>query len=139
MEKSLQVKFNSLDDFMNSLPSEERKIVSHLWYLIDQSFMHYTVKLAYNVPFFYGNERICYIWPASVPWGNVNSGVALGISKGSELTKLFPDSFEPTKTKEVRTIHFSKPDSHSDDLIKSILQEAYIIDESISENGIELF
>lgn len=40
-------------------------------------------KLAYNVPYYYRNSRICFIWSPSVPWGAVSVlGVQLGFCNG---------------------------------------------------------
>ncbi len=40
--------------------------------------------LAYNVPFYARRKRLCYLWPASVPWGGLKpgEGVALGFCQG---------------------------------------------------------
>ncbi len=42
-------------------------------------------KIAYNVPYFYGNKGICIIWPAGIPRGGIKEGVLLGFWRGNEL------------------------------------------------------
>ncbi|MFN2458561.1 MAG: DUF1801 domain-containing protein [Chitinophagaceae bacterium] len=80
------IKFNSLIEFWEYLPEEERIIVDVLRQIVLENLPAYcTEKLTYNVPFYYGRRRICLIWPASVPWGGVKSGVLLGFCQGNEL------------------------------------------------------
>lgn len=82
-------KFQSFVEFWEYLPENERIMVDVLRQIIWAHLPEYCrEKLAFNVPFFYGNRRICLIWPASVPMGGVRSGVLLGFSQGNKL----PDS-----------------------------------------------
>ncbi len=43
-------------------------------------------KIAYNVPFFYGNRGICLVYPSFIPRGGIKKGVLLGFWYGSRLT-----------------------------------------------------
>ena len=55
------VSFKSIDDFIEYLPENEREIVEY----------------------YYRHSRICFIWPSSVPWGNVKlDGVQFGFCNG---------------------------------------------------------
>ncbi|MDX1641781.1 MAG: DUF1801 domain-containing protein [Balneolaceae bacterium] len=71
-----------MDEFLDFLPDDERSIVHYLRDLVLSTLHPIEEKLAYNVPFYYGQSRICYIWPASIPWGGVNHGVILGFCRG---------------------------------------------------------
>jgi hypothetical protein len=77
------VSFSGIDDFLAYLPPEELRIVQRLRSLIEEAIPGCREKLSYNVPFYKGHSNICFIWPSSVPWGNMKQeGVRLGFSKG---------------------------------------------------------
>ena len=85
-------------------------------------------KLAYNVPFFYKKSRICFIWPSSVPWGNVAlQGVQFGFCKGYLLNDR-AGYLDKGSRKEVSTRTFFSPDEIDTDLLKSYLYDAFLID-----------
>ena len=77
------IKFQSFVEFWDFLPENERIIVDVLRQIILENLPS-TIKekLAYNVPYYYGNKRICLIWPGSVPWGGIRDGVLLGFCQG---------------------------------------------------------
>ena len=79
-----QVKFNSIIEFFDFLPEDERQICLVLQDLIKCTLPEVKEKLSYNVPFYKINKNICFIWPASVLWGKTKSyeGVRLGFSYG---------------------------------------------------------
>ena len=80
------IKFRSLDDFYDFLPEPELKITLELRKIILGTIPEMKEKLSYNIPFFYLRKNVCYIWPASIPWGNVKlNGVQLGFCFGSSL------------------------------------------------------
>ena len=79
-----QVKFNSIIEFFDFLPEDERQICLVLQDLIKCTLPEVKEKLSYYVPFYKINKNICFIWPASVLWGKTKSyeGVRLGFSYG---------------------------------------------------------
>ncbi|MGD1848062.1 MAG: DUF1801 domain-containing protein [Salibacteraceae bacterium] len=78
--------FDSVEDFLDYLPEPQLEIVSRLRQLVFDCIPNVQEKLAYNVPFYSRNKRICYIWPAAVPWGKVPlEGVSLGFAQGHRL------------------------------------------------------
>ena len=80
------IKFQSFVEFWEYLPDNERTITDVLREIILKTLPSTTKeKLTYNVPFYYGKRRICLIWPASIPWGGVKSGVLLGFCYGYKL------------------------------------------------------
>ncbi|MCB0278315.1 MAG: DUF1801 domain-containing protein [Calditrichaeota bacterium] len=86
MNQFLPFKFSSLDDFLNSLPADELQLVNYLRNMIKKTLPECNERLAYNVPYYYGRKRICFIWPASIPWGKVKmNGVNLGFCNGNLL------------------------------------------------------
>jgi hypothetical protein len=84
--------FNSFEDFLNHLPESEKILVLELQVLIEECLPAVKRKLSYNVPFYSLKKRVCFIWPSSVPWGNVKlKGVQLGFCQGYLLQD--PDAF----------------------------------------------
>jgi hypothetical protein len=80
------------------------------------------------VPFFYRHARICYIWPASVPWGGLRQGVSFGFCKGG----LLPDEINylnKDNKKEMATKRFTQVRDIDADLLKAYLYEAIELDE----------
>lgn len=103
-------KFCSYIEFFEHIKPHERELVSYLDELIKDVIPNTKRKLAYNVPFYYGKRRICFIWPASVPWGNVKlQGVQLGFCEGYLLSD--PTGFlEKGNRKQVCTKTYSTID-----------------------------
>ena len=84
MSKIQKIKYESINDFLNFLPKNELEIVQYLRKLILKCFPHPIEKLSYNVPYYYQHSRVCFIWPSSIPWGNVQkNGVLLGFCNGN--------------------------------------------------------
>lgn len=128
MNKAQPIKFNSIDDFLKFLPEEELKIVSLLRRIVFDCIPNVKEKLSYNVPYYYKYSRICFIWPASVPWGNLSKGVALGFCRGNKLL----DEFNYLKTdgrKQVYRHIFTTVKEIDTDILKAYLFEAIILDE----------
>lgn len=71
-----------LDCLFDSLPKSERIIALRLRALLLNAGPQVTEKKAFGAPFYYAIHRFAFIWPASIPWGNVKKGVALGFTKG---------------------------------------------------------
>lgn len=116
-------KFHSYDEFFEFLPKEEKLIVSCLDSIIQELIPGVKRKLSYNVPYYSVRKRICFIWPSSVPWGNVKlKGVQLGFCNGYLLKD--PENFlekENRKQVYVKTF-FSASEIEKDmDMIKYFL------------------
>ena len=127
MANPQKVKYRNVVDFLESLPQDERAIVEILRTVIIECIPDCTEKLAYNVPFYYRHSRIVFIWPASVPWGSIKNGVALGFCKGAKLFDL------DTKKQMGRKV-FVSPASINIREIEQLLYEAVLIDEQDFKN-----
>lgn len=79
------IKFKTVDEFLDFIPESELLIVSTLRDLIFESLPEVRENLSYNVPFYFGQKRMFYIWPASIPWGGITKGVHLGFARGRAL------------------------------------------------------
>lgn len=127
------VHFSSVDDFLEYLPERERIIVDILRELVLETIPEASEKLAYNVPYYYRHSRVCFIWPASVPWGKVKlNGVQLGFCNGSLIND---DSgyLERGDRKYVLAQTFTDPADIDIDLIRTYLYDAVAIDEQLHE------
>ena len=122
-------KFPSLDAFYDFLPSNELQVAQILRQLIYDSVPICTEKLSYNVPFFYGQKSICFIWPGSVLWGKKKSynGVRLGLTHGYLLDNSM-EYFEQGNRKYVIHRDFLSPQDIDHDIVKAYLQQAAEID-----------
>jgi len=122
-------KYPSLDAFYDFLPSNELQVAQMLRQLIYDSVPICTEKLSYNVPFFYGQKSICFIWPGSVLWGKKKSynGVRLGLTHGYLLDNSM-EYFEEGNRKYVIHRDFLSPQDIDHDIVKAYLQQAAEID-----------
>lgn len=104
-------------------------MVSILKEIILETIPDVKEKLSWNVPFFYRNKTICFIWPGSVPWGKKTyEGVQLGFAKGYLMK---PNDFlEVGSRKQIFTKTFYSAEEIEDHIetIISLLREAEEID-----------
>ncbi len=127
MSKFQPVKFRDVEDLLAFIPDDEKEITFILRQLIFDSIPHVKEKLSYNVPFYYGNRRICFIWPGSVPWGKTKPGVEFGFTKGYLLSD-DTGYLEKGNRKEVYIKTFYHPSEIDPAIIKMLLFEASQID-----------
>jgi len=122
------IKFQSFVEFWDFLPENECVIVDALRQIILENLPSTCKeKLAYNVPYYYGNKRICLIWPGSVPWGGVRSGVLLGFCQGFKLTD--PENYLIHGTnKQVYYKIYHSVDEIDELAISKLLKESVAID-----------
>ena len=128
MSKIQHTSFRTVGEFLDVIPEEERKIVTALQYIIFECIPECEEKLSYNVPFYYRYSRICYIWPASVPWGGVKSGVSIGFCRGYLLSDEI-GYLDKGNRNHVCTKTFHSAEEIEPELLKSYLFEATEIDE----------
>jgi len=120
------MQFKSIDELLDHLPEKELEIVLFLRKIILESIFDCKEKLAYNVPFYYRHSRICYIWPASVPWGKVEKGVAIGFCKGHSL------SDETFKSENfISKLTFNSIQEIDVPLLKQLIYDAVLLDEQL--------
>ena len=127
------VKFRTLDEFFDFIPENEFKIVQVLRGIIHECIPDCTEKLSYNVPTFYHYSRICFVWPASVTWGNVQTNaVRLGFVNGN-LMRDELNYLDKGDRKQVYWKDFSDVKEIDADLLKSYIFEAVEIDKEIKK------
>ncbi len=128
MNKIQKISFKSIDEFLDYIPDEELKIVDELRNLVFDCIPDINEKLSYNVPFYARKKTICFIWPASIPWGNVKENhVVLGFSNGHQI----PDPFnilERETRRHISTISFSVSEGINPEVVRFYLFEALELD-----------
>lgn len=128
-----KVKFHSVDEFLEYLPDHERKIVDCLRAIILDCLTEGKEKLAYNVPYYYQFSRVCFIWPASVPWGNVTAnGVIVGFCNGHVMRDEL-NYLEKGNRKQVYVKTFTAVSEIDRNLVRTYLFEALDVDEQLHQ------
>lgn len=122
MENGQELQCKTVDEFLGYLPQSELEIVLFLRKIIFECMPDCKEKLTYNVPFYYRHSRICYIWPATIPWEKMSKSVGIGFCKGDSF---LDETFENTK------FTFNSVDEVDVALLKEKIQEAILIDEKI--------
>ena len=127
--KFQQVHFRDVDDFLAWLPDEERKIVEVLRRLVFDCVPGITEKLSYNVPFYRKHRTICFIWPASVLWGQKKTyeGVRFGFSNGYLLQDEF-GYLEKGDRKQVYWKDIREITQADMDMLRTFVFEAALVD-----------
>lgn len=133
MSKMQDVSFRNVEEFLDYLPEHELAIVERLRTIILDSLPHCEERLAYNVPYYYLNARICFIWPSSVPWGKVKkNGVLIGFCQGHLLQDEIQYLEQGTR-KFVFTKTFFSIKEIDVEIIQSLIFEAAILDEELAK------
>lgn len=73
---------NEVERYILTLPENERKLAVKLRNIVLSIIPNAREKLSYGVPYFWGNHRICFIWPASSPYSKLEKGVEFGFCSG---------------------------------------------------------
>lgn len=129
--KMQPLKYRHVEEFLETLPEQELKVTLFLRDIILSVMPEAEERMWYNVPIYRRHRDICFIWPASVLWGQKQtySGVRLGFSKGYLLTD--PAGYlDRGARKQVYWRDFQCIEDIDTDLIRSFLFEAVVIDNS---------
>lgn len=118
-----------LDEFYLTLPEDERLLSLILRDIILETLPQVKEKLSYGTPFFYGNRRICFIWPASVPRGGFKKGVMLGFCQGDLLENVSGYVNNNGLKKVWYRIIYQESDIQIEDIIQ-LLHDAAMVDKT---------
>ncbi len=123
------IKFNNIDELFECLQPNEKETTQYLRQIIIECIPTVSEKLSYNVPYFYGQGPVCYLWPGSVFWGKKRSyeGVRMGFVQGKELIPEL-NYFSLEHRKNVRCRDFVGISDVNVDLVKLYLFDAFNID-----------
>lgn len=129
VNKYQNVDFRDIDELLEFLPEQERKLVSALRSLILRCIPECQETLSYNIPIYKRHGCICFIWPSSVPWGGMQvQGVRLGFNYGNLLSDEI-GYLDKGNRKQVYCKDFGRIQEIDIDLLSSYLYEAAIVDE----------
>jgi hypothetical protein len=124
-----KISFRTVEEHLEFLPEDELKIVLLLRSIVLNCIPDVVEKLSYNVPFYKRNKNICFIWAASVTWGNKKTyeGVRFGFTEGYLLQDEI-GYLEKGNRKQVYWKTFADVKQIDIDLLKAYLCEAVEID-----------
>ncbi len=128
-----KVQFKNMEEMLAFLPDDERNITVLLDKIVLSCLPGATVKLSYNVPYYKVHKNICFIWPASVLWGNKKTydGVRLGFTCGY----LMQDEInwlDKGDRKQVYWKEFANVKQIDADLLRSNIFDAAAVDEQLA-------
>lgn len=134
-QKMQEVSFRDIDEFLDYLPADERKITELLRHIILSCDSRITEKLSYNVPYYKLHRRFCFIWPASILWGKKKSyeGVRLGFTSGHLLSDT-SGYLDRGNRKFVSYKDFRSVTEIDADTLRTYLYEALAIDEDAARS-----
>lgn len=120
-------KFKDFESFFESLPPSEQAICYRMRHLIRENFPELKEKFSYGAPFYHLNSRICFLYPASLPYSGIASGVSFGLNRGHLLSNEH-GLLDIGERKEVAYIRLLQESDIREDLFLEILHEAVLID-----------
>lgn len=119
-------KRRNLDALYDELPEPERTTANILREFIFETIEVKKEKLSWGAPFYYGYSPICHVWPASIPWGNLKSGVALGFWRGKDFADL--SYFDRDGLKQLSRKVFYRPEDIDLEIVRELLLEGERLD-----------
>jgi hypothetical protein len=138
-KKKIEQVENSGQALIDVLSGEEKSIVKRLRALVLECLPKAVEKNYYglSVPFYKHNRMICFIWPPSMSWGKKKytleeHGVTLGFCQGNLMSNEEGVLLKENR-KQVYCMYFKSLKEIDDQLIRSLLYEAEMIDDSFSK------
>ncbi len=126
----MRVKFakhKDFDSFLDALTPPERGICLRIRGLILDNFPVLQETWAYGAPFYKGRARICFLYPASLPYSGVQVGVNFGFNRANLLSNE-KGLLDFGNRKEVAYIAVLTEKDIQEDLFLEILHEAVLLD-----------
>jgi hypothetical protein len=120
-------KHKDFDAFFEALTPLEQAICFRIRRLITENFPQLRETWAYGAPFYKGNSRICFLYPASLPYSGINKGVNFGFNKGCLLSNE-QGLLQCGERKEVAYIPILQENEILEPVFLEILHEAILLD-----------
>jgi len=131
--------YTSVEEFLLTLPKEEAVIVRRLRALVRECLPKAEEKLNYGAPYYTHHKMICFVWPPSAYWGPKrtsdklkNKGVSLGFCYGNLMSN-DQEVLLAEGRKQVYVMYFKSIKDIDEQLIRSLLFEAGILDDSFAK------
>lgn len=129
----------SVDELILELPKQEQVIMKKLRSLVLECLPKATEKLSYGAPFYTRNRMICFIWPPSLYWSPKQKpgkhhykGVSFGFCYGNLMSNDRGVLLSEGR-KQVYCMYFKSLEEIDEALIRSLLFEAELLDESFAK------
>lgn len=130
--------YTNVEEFLLTLPKEESVIVKRLRALVKECLPKAQEKLNYGAPYYTHHRMICFIWPPSAYWGPKrisdklkDKGVSLGFCYGNMMSNdegvLLAEG-----RKQVYVVYFKSLKEIDEQLVKSLLFEAGLLDDTFA-------
>lgn len=126
----MRVKFakhKDFDTFLEALTPPEQAICLRIRLLITENFPQLHETWAYGAPFYKGRRRICFLYPASLPYSGISRGVNFGINRAYLLSNE-QGLLQFGDRKEVAYIPVLAESDIREGLFLEILHEAVLLD-----------
>ena len=114
---------NEVSFFIDRHEGKQREILQYFHQLLTVE-LELIDKIRYKIPFYYHKSWICYMNP------NKNGTVELAFPRGGELSNE-QGLLQDKGRKQVKSIEFADPSEIPESLIRAIIHEAIILDETV--------
>ena len=123
------LRFATVQECLDFLPPDGRALTGELRELLLQEAPELKERISFNVPFYKVRRDICFLWPASVLWGNRKTydGVRVGFSHG-HLLQSGEGHWEGGDRKQVCWRALTAITPTDERMIRTLLREAIRLD-----------
>lgn len=124
------IRFASVQECLDFLPAEERRLMEQLRELVLSAGPELKERLSFNVLCYRARRDVCFLWPASVLWGprRTHDGVRFGLQHAD----LVPDSegyLERGGRKQVYWRDLSTLTAADERALRALVRAAIVADE----------
>lgn len=109
--------------FIDQHDGKQRELLLHFHHLLTEE-LELTDKIRYKIPFYYRKSWICYLNPQK------NDSVELAFIRGNELSNE-QGLLQDKGRKQVKSITFSDKSEIPESLIREVIHEAIILDDTV--------
>lgn len=120
-------KHKDFDSFFEAILPTEQAICLRVRALILENFPELKEKFSYGVPYYFGNTRICFMYPASLPYSGFAEGLRLGFTRG-HLMSNEQGLLDMGDRKEVGYVLLSRESDIREGFLVEMLHEAVLLD-----------
>lgn len=125
---------SKIAEYISKLPVEEKKIAARLHEIIFSMLSGVVEKFTFGVPHYFGNSRICFLWPSSVSGGKIKEGMAFGFCQGYLMANEEGILKRLGKT-NISMILYTSVKDIDETVLRELLAEAIMLDERASMAG----
>ncbi len=121
----------TIAEYISNLPLCEKRIASRIHDIIYGMLPGVIEKFTFGVPHYFGNSRICFLWPSSVSGGKIKEGAAFGFCRGYLMTNE-EGILNPLEKTNISLIHYNSVNDIDETVLRGLIAEAIMIDERVS-------